>query len=101
VKERRQFGKAIAEFQGVQFMLADMAMKVEVARHLISRSSACVAVTNVYERNTYPVPACPPLPGCRFRKTEMAVKLMLDRCGTRQEPGQAVLVRAAVTATVV
>ncbi|MGH8964559.1 MAG: acyl-CoA dehydrogenase family protein, partial [Actinomycetes bacterium] len=29
VKERSQFGRHIAEFQGVQFMLADMAMKVE------------------------------------------------------------------------
>ncbi len=34
VKERRQFGKAIADFQGVQFMLADMAMRVEAARQL-------------------------------------------------------------------
>ena len=33
-KERKQFGKAIAEFQGIQFMLADMAMKVEVARQM-------------------------------------------------------------------
>ena len=35
VKERRQFGKAIADFQGVQFMLADMAMEVEAARQLV------------------------------------------------------------------
>ncbi len=34
VKERKQFGKAIAEFQGVQFMLADMGMKLEAARQL-------------------------------------------------------------------
>ena len=34
VKERRQFGKPVADFQGVQFMLADMAMKVEAARQL-------------------------------------------------------------------
>ncbi len=34
VKERRQFGKPIADFQGVQFMLADMAMKLEAARQL-------------------------------------------------------------------
>jgi alkylation response protein AidB-like acyl-CoA dehydrogenase len=33
-KERKQFGKAIAEFQGLQFMLADMAMKLEAARQL-------------------------------------------------------------------
>src|SRR5487761_708903 len=34
VKERRQFGRPVADFQGVQFMLADMAMKVEAARQL-------------------------------------------------------------------
>ncbi|MEH0973916.1 acyl-CoA dehydrogenase family protein [Micromonospora sp. CPCC 205546] len=34
VQERRQFGKAVAEFQGVQFMLADMGMKLEAARQL-------------------------------------------------------------------
>ncbi|HXH79314.1 acyl-CoA dehydrogenase family protein [Nocardioides sp.] len=33
-KERQQFGKSIAEFQGLQFMLADMGMKVEAARQL-------------------------------------------------------------------
>jgi alkylation response protein AidB-like acyl-CoA dehydrogenase len=35
VKQRRQFGQRIADFQGVQFMLADMAMKIEAARHLV------------------------------------------------------------------
>ncbi|MGC4838652.1 acyl-CoA dehydrogenase family protein [Micromonospora vinacea] len=34
VAERRQFGKAVAEFQGIQFMLADMGMKLEAARQL-------------------------------------------------------------------
>ena len=34
VKQRKQFGKAIAEFQGLQFMLADMGMKLEAARQL-------------------------------------------------------------------
>src|SRR5271155_3531367 len=34
VKERKQFGQPIAEFQGLQFMLADMAMKLEAARQL-------------------------------------------------------------------
>jgi alkylation response protein AidB-like acyl-CoA dehydrogenase len=33
-RERRQFGKPISAFQGVQFMLADMATKVEAARML-------------------------------------------------------------------
>ena len=35
VKERRQFGRPIGDFQGVQFMLADMAMKTEAARQLV------------------------------------------------------------------
>jgi alkylation response protein AidB-like acyl-CoA dehydrogenase len=34
VQQRQQFGKAIAEFQGLQFMLADMGMKIEAARQL-------------------------------------------------------------------
>ena len=34
-KDRRQFGKAIAEFQNTQFMLADMATELEAARALL------------------------------------------------------------------
>jgi alkylation response protein AidB-like acyl-CoA dehydrogenase len=33
-RERQQFGKPIAEFQGLQFLLADMGMKVEAARQM-------------------------------------------------------------------
>jgi alkylation response protein AidB-like acyl-CoA dehydrogenase len=33
-RERQQFGRAIGEFQGLQFLLADMGMKVEAARQL-------------------------------------------------------------------
>jgi len=40
IRERKQFGKAIAEFQGIQFMLADMAMKVEAARQLTYAAAA-------------------------------------------------------------
>ncbi|WP_163549851.1 acyl-CoA dehydrogenase family protein [Candidatus Frankia nodulisporulans] len=40
VRERRQFGRAIADNQGVQFMLADMGMKIEAARHLVYVSAA-------------------------------------------------------------
>ncbi|MEF9904332.1 acyl-CoA dehydrogenase [Streptomyces sp. P9-A2] len=40
VKERKQFGKPIADFQGIQFMLADMAMKVEAARQLTYAAAA-------------------------------------------------------------
>ncbi|MFH1480184.1 MAG: acyl-CoA dehydrogenase family protein, partial [Pseudomonadota bacterium] len=38
-KDRKQFGKPICEFQAVQLMLADMAMKVEAARLLIYRAA--------------------------------------------------------------
>ena len=34
-KERQQFGKSISDFQGVQFNLAEMAVKVEAARLLV------------------------------------------------------------------
>lgn len=34
-KERRQFGKPIAQFQGISFMLADMATEIEAARQLV------------------------------------------------------------------
>jgi alkylation response protein AidB-like acyl-CoA dehydrogenase len=39
VKERKQFGKAIGEFQGVQFQLARMAMDVEATRLLVYNSA--------------------------------------------------------------
>jgi alkylation response protein AidB-like acyl-CoA dehydrogenase len=40
VKQRRQFGQPLADFQGVQFMLADMAMKLEAARQLTYHAAA-------------------------------------------------------------
>jgi len=40
VKERSQFGKTISQFQGVQFMLADMAMKLEAARQMVYVAAA-------------------------------------------------------------
>ena len=38
-KERRQFGKAISEFQAIQFKLADMAMEVELARNMVLKAA--------------------------------------------------------------
>jgi len=40
VKERRQFGRPVAQFQGVQFMLADMAMTLAAARQLVYAAAA-------------------------------------------------------------
>lgn len=42
MKQRQQFGKPIAELQGLQFMLADMAMKTQAARSLVHRACAIV-----------------------------------------------------------
>ena len=40
VKERKQFGKRIADFQAIQFMVADMATKLEAARQLTYAAAA-------------------------------------------------------------
>jgi alkylation response protein AidB-like acyl-CoA dehydrogenase len=39
-REREQFGRPISEFQGVSFMLADMAMQLEAARLLVYKALA-------------------------------------------------------------
>ena len=39
VKQRKQFGKAIAEFQGIQWKLADMATELDAARLLTLRAA--------------------------------------------------------------
>jgi short/branched chain acyl-CoA dehydrogenase len=38
-KERQQFGKAISEFQAIQFKLADMATEIELARNLVLKAA--------------------------------------------------------------
>ena len=38
-KQRQQFGRSIAEFQAIQFKLADMAMEIEVARNLVLKAA--------------------------------------------------------------
>ena len=40
--ERHQFGKPISQFEGLQFMLADMAMEVEAARLLVYKAASLV-----------------------------------------------------------
>ena len=38
-KQRQQFGRSIAEFQAIQFKLADMAMEIELARNLVLKAA--------------------------------------------------------------
>ncbi|AMA74548.1 MULTISPECIES: acyl-CoA dehydrogenase [Aneurinibacillus] len=42
VKEREQFGRPIGSFQGIQFMLADMATQIEAARGLVYRAASAL-----------------------------------------------------------
>ncbi len=38
-KQRKQFGRPIAEFEAIQFMLADMALRIDAARLLVQRAA--------------------------------------------------------------
>ena len=48
VKERKQFGRSIAQFQNTQFQLADMATKVEAARMMVYKAAMAKATQKVY-----------------------------------------------------
>ena len=48
VKERKQFGRSIAQFQNTQFQLADMATKVEAAKILVYKAAMAKATQKVY-----------------------------------------------------
>jgi alkylation response protein AidB-like acyl-CoA dehydrogenase len=52
LKQRQQFGKPIAEFQGLQFMLADMALKTEAARTLVHKACALIDEDDPYDELT-------------------------------------------------
>lgn len=52
VKQRKQFGKAISDFQATQFRLADMATELEAARLLLYSAAERVSKKNV-EANKY------------------------------------------------
>ena len=49
-KQRKQFGKAIGEFQAIQFKLADMATEIEAAR-LLTYQAAWLADQRLVRRN--------------------------------------------------
>lgn len=52
VKERRQFGKTIAEFQGIQWKLADMATELDAARLLTQRAAVLKDAGNKVTRES-------------------------------------------------
>jgi alkylation response protein AidB-like acyl-CoA dehydrogenase len=61
-KERRQFGRAVASFQLVQELLADIAVETEAARLLVWRAAA---TADRGERHTVEASCAPPTPRCR------------------------------------
>lgn len=46
-KERRQFGREICDFQGIQWMLADMRVKLDAAHLLVMRAASTAQVTGL------------------------------------------------------
>ena len=71
-RERRAFGKLIGEFQGLQWMLADMAIQIEAARHLVYRSAA------VLDAGATPKDASPLIAMAKCFSTDMAMKVAVD-----------------------
>ena len=68
-KERRQFGHAIAEFQAIQFKIADMATQVDAARLLIWRAAV---MRDEGQEHTVPSSMA------KLFATEMAVQVALE-----------------------
>ena len=71
VKERKQFGRPVAEFQGLQFMLADMSMKLDAARlHDLCRRGAHPSAATRTRHISPPQPRpSPPTRRCRSPPT--------------------------------
>ena len=71
-RERRAFGRPIGEFQGLQWMLADMAIETEAARQLVYRSAA-VLDSGVSPRDASPIVAM-----AKCFATDVAMKVAVD-----------------------
>jgi len=69
-KERHQFGKPISSFQGVQYMLADMATQVEAARALVYQTARMV---DAGARNYSKESAM-----CKYFASDVAMKVTTD-----------------------
>lgn len=72
VKEREQFGRPIAEFQGLQWILADMAIQIDAARMMIWRAAQSAETTG----SGFPDPHL--AAQAKIFASEMAVKVTND-----------------------
>ena len=68
--KRKQFGQSISAFQGIQWMLADMATQIEAARHLIytAARAADAGAKNVSKLSAM----------CKLMATDVAMKVTTD-----------------------
>lgn len=71
-KERVQFGKSLSSFQGMQWMLAEMALNVETARTMVYRAGALIDTE----------PSSPDIPKlasmAKWHASDMAMKVTTD-----------------------
>ncbi|NOD89773.1 MULTISPECIES: 3-sulfinopropanoyl-CoA desulfinase [unclassified Ruegeria] len=72
VKKRQQFGRPIAEFQGLQWMIADMSMQIDAARMMIWRAAASAET----QTSGFPDPML--AAQAKVFASEMAVKVTND-----------------------
>jgi acyl-CoA dehydrogenase len=72
VRDREAFGQPVAQFQGVQWMLADMAIQTEAARHLVYKSAATVDA-GISGRELAPIVAM-----AKCHATDTAMKVATD-----------------------
>lgn len=71
-KERHAFGQPISEFQGLQWMLADMKIGLEASRHLVYKSAA------VLDAGMSPREAAPLIGIAKTFATDTAMQITLD-----------------------
>jgi alkylation response protein AidB-like acyl-CoA dehydrogenase len=71
-QEREQFGRPIAEFQGLQWMLADMSVQLEAARSLLHRAALSAG------HNGSPFPDATLAAQGKIFTSEMALKVTTD-----------------------
>ncbi|MQL51085.1 acyl-CoA dehydrogenase [Desulfofundulus thermobenzoicus] len=75
-RERVQFGRPIASFQGLQFMMADMATKVEAARQLVYK--AAFTIENAAELGVSPAGVSRYSSMCKLFASDVAMQVTVD-----------------------
>lgn len=105
-RERRQFGRPIAEFQGLQFMFADMAIQIEAGRALLYKAADMIDRIGIEERGAQRLPAAinsfSAMAKCfcsdtAMRVTTDAVQLMGGYGFTRDYPVERMMRDAKIT----